>query len=231
MIQPIKLLLTPSLIALSFTAFALATEPTTDSLSQVGALAQGNTQSENAGLRKNESPSEITQPAERPSKSDAEVTIDEQRLLEFVEQHQQPLLKLLRFMKKKQPQQYQQALKELARVKQRLTTLEKRDSESHAIELELWQVRSNLRMLVAEILVSEKDSQVKLKKQLHALVEKELDLETRRLTLEQKRMEQRLATVHSQLAERTENRDAALSKAIKTWENRAFKLPTRAKKQ
>jgi len=219
MIHLLKLLLTTSLFAVCITTRSQATEPAVDSLGRVGPLAQATLPSVSAG------------PSENLGRSDAEEPIDESPLLEFVEKHQQPLLKLLRFMKRKQPQQYQQALKELARVKQRLTTLEKRDSESHAIELELWQVRSNLRMLVAEILVSEKDSQEKLKKQLHELVEKEIDLDTARLKLEKQRMEQRLSTVQSQLAERSENRDAALSKAIKTWENRAFKSSTRPKKQ
>ncbi len=212
MIQTKKWLVILSAICLA--SLSQATEPVVDSLSRVGALAQADARTSESG-----------------GKNDTEVVIDESPLLEFVEQHQQPLLKLLRFMKKKQPQQYQQALKELARVKQRLTTLEKRDSESHAIELELWQVRSNLRLLVAEILVSEKHSQERLKKQLHELAEKELDLDTARLTLEQKRMEQRLATVQTQLDERTENREVALTKAIKTWENRAFKPLSRPKKQ
>ena len=213
---PHVILLSASLLALSLTTLSLGTEPVGDSLGRLGPLAQATLTPENA----------IALPVVA---APSEETIDETPLLEFVEKHQQPLLKLLRFMKKKQPQQYQQALKELARVKQRLTTLEKRDSESHAIELELWQVRSNLRMLVAEILVSEKDSQDKLKKQLHELVEKEIDLDTARLKLEQKRMEQRLSTVQTQITDRTENRDAALTKSIKTWENRAFKSSARPK--
>lgn len=217
MILRTRLPLTASLLAL-LVAISQATEPTVDSLSHVGALAQAQVPAEKAGSSEN-------------GKSESEVTIDESPLLEFVEKHQQPLLKLLRFMKKKQPQQYEQALKELARVKQRLTTLEKRDSESHAIELELWQVRSNLRMLVAEILVSEKDSQEKLRKQLHELVAKEIDLDTARIKLEENRLRQRLSSVQTQLTDRTENRDATLSKAIKTWENRAFKPNARPKKQ
>ena len=197
-------------VVLYVATFASATDPLEDSLGRIGPLAQATN-------------------TESTSSSVASEPIDEAPLLEFVEKHQPPLLKLLRFMKTKQPQQYQQALKELARVKQRLSTLEKRDSESHAIELELWQVRSNLRMLVAEILVSDKDSQEKLKKQLQELVEKEIDLDTARLKLEQKRMEQRLSSVQAQLAAQTENREAALSKAIKTWENRAFKSSNRPK--
>lgn len=212
MIQPTKVLLTASLLAFSF-ATLRASEPIADSLNRVGLLAQATVGSENA------------------SKSERDAAIDESPLLEFVEKNQPPMLKLLKFMKKKQPQRYDQALRELARVKQRLTTLEKRDSESHAIELELWQVRSELRMLVAEILVSEKDSQEKLRKQLRELVEKEINLDTARLKLEQKRMEQRLAVVQTQLTDRTDNHDQMISKAIKNWENRAFKSSTRPKKQ
>lgn len=217
MIQLVHRILPTSFLLLGVTLPVLGTEPTVDSLSRFGPLAQAAVSSETVGS---------AQPIGKPPSDE---TIDEAPLLEFVEKHQQPLLKLLRFMKKKQPQQYEHALKELARVKQRLSTLEKRDSESHAIELALWQVRSNLRMLVAEILVSEKESQEKLKIQLHELVEKEIDLDTARLKLEQNRMEQRLSTVQSQLAERTENREAALNKAIKSWENRAFKSSTRPK--
>ena len=211
--RQINLLLTASLFAVQLTTLLPATEPIGDSRKRFGPLAQASVG------------------AEKVSKSEAEVAIQETPLLEFVEKNQPPLLKLLKFMKKKQPQQYEQALKELARVKQRLSALEKRDSESHAIELELWQVRSNLRMLVAEMLVSEKDSRERLKKQLHALVEKELDLDTARLKLEQNRLEQRLTVVQSQLADRTEDRELALSKASKTWENRAFKPSGRPKKQ
>lgn len=213
MIRLVKLQLTASLFVLSFATISQATEPIADSLSRVGPLAQAAVRSENV------------------NESDAENSVDESPLLEFVEKHQPPLLKLLKFMKKKQPQQYENALKELARVKQRLSALEKRDSESYAIELELWQVRSKLRMLVAEIVVSEKGSQEKLKQQLHELVEKEIDLDTARMKLEQQRLEQRLSVVQSQLTERAEDREQVVSKAIKIWENRAFKTSMRPKKQ
>ncbi len=215
---------------LCLASLAAATEPThpaapvkpvEDSLDRIGPLAQA-------------SPSTNSTP-EAPSKLDRNqpdpvAALDEAPLLEFVEKHQPELLKLLKFMKKRQPQQYEQALKELSRAKQRLISLEKRDAESYAIELELWQVRSELRMLVAEILASPKDTQAKLRNQLHLLVEKEHDLDTARLQLEQKRFELRLSNVNTQLDERTENRDTMLAKAIKTWENRAFKSPARSKK-
>lgn len=193
-----------------------ATEPLDDSLDSIGPLAQA-------------TPTDLVTNRGTPNAPDA--STEESPLLEFVEEHQPSLVKLLKYMKKKQPHQYEQALKELSRVKQRLNSLEKRDSESYAIELELWQVRSKLRMLVAEILASDKDSHEKLRTQLHALVEKEIDLDTARLRLEQKRVEQKLASVQTQLNERTADQAATLARAIKTWENRAFKSPARSKKQ
>ncbi len=196
--------------------FSCATEPFDDSMDRIGPLAQATA----PDLR-----------GSRIAKEASSTTADEGSLLEFVELHQPALVKLLKYMKKKQPQQYEQALRELTRVKQRLNSLEKRDAESYAIELELWQVRSKLRMLVAEILASDKSSQEKLRGQLHGLVEKEIDLDLARLQLEQQRIEQRLSSVQSQLNERTSDRAATLSKAIKTWENRAFKPTARPKKQ
>ena len=203
-------------VAFSVADICCAASPFDDSLDRIGPLAQ-------ATPEINGRVPDATKTASTP--------FDEQPLLEFVEQHQPSLVKLLKYMKRKQPQQYEQALKELTRVKQRLNSLEKRDTESYAIELELWQVRSKLRMLVAEILASDKDAQDKLRNQLHALVEKEIDLDLARLQLEQKRVEQRLSSVQSQLEERTTDREATLSKAIKTWENRAFKSSSRSKKQ
>lgn len=192
----------------------------TDSLERVGPLAQA-TPSTNVGT-------EDRSKKDRLSK-EAEAALDV-GLLEFVEKHQPELQKLLKFMKKKQPQQYEQALKELSRVKQRLTALENRDKELYAIELELWQVRSALRMQVAQILASPKEEHARLRQELHVLAEKELDLDTARLKLDQGRVEARLANVKLQLDERTKDRDATLAKSIKTWENRAFKTPTRTKK-
>jgi hypothetical protein len=221
MISRIPFLVTLFCLSLHFTVVALAIEPLTDPEDRLGPLAQANAPTSDSGQSARASVATIPPEAE---------AIEEAPLLEFVEQHQPSLLKLLRFMKKKQPQQYEQAIKELSRVKQRLANLEKRDAESYVIELELWQVRSKLRMLVAEILVSPQDSQEKLKMQLHGLVQKEVDLDSARLQLEQKRIAQRLAQVQSQLEDRTADRAATLSKAIKTWENRAFKS-SRPKKQ
>ncbi len=159
----------------------------------------------------------------------ATVESDETLLLDFVEQQQPKLLKLLEFMKRKQPVQYDQALKELSKSKQRLSNLEKRDVELYKIELQLWQIRSQLRMLVAEIAVAESASQDKLHKRLAELVTREVDLDVARLQLEQSHAEQRAEQLKKQLHERSEDREATISKALKTWENRVSRQSPRSK--
>jgi antitoxin (DNA-binding transcriptional repressor) of toxin-antitoxin stability system len=154
---------------------------------------------------------------------------EERLLLVFVEQQQPKLLKLLEFMKRKQPAQYEQALKELSKAKQRLNTLEKRDQELYEVELKLWQVRSQLRMLVAEITVADRSAKEMLKNRMADLVEREVDLEVAKLQIEQIRAEQRLAQLKSQLQDRTGDRDATIAKSMKTWENRAARNAPRTK--
>jgi hypothetical protein len=155
---------------------------------------------------------------------------EEDALLEFVEKHQPTLLKLLRFMKKKQPQQFEQALKEVSKTKQRLSILEKRDHELFDIELALWKTRSELRMLVAQLAVSQGEPQGDLKEQLHKLVEWELDLESSKLQAELKRAEQRTDQLKSQIAERKLDIVGTRAKAIKAWEQKAAKQNNRSQK-
>ncbi len=154
---------------------------------------------------------------------------DEELLRKFVEQHQPKLLKLLDFMKRKQPTQYEQALRELSKSKLRLSNLEKRDVELYQIELKLWQLRSQLRMLVAEIAVAENQSKDKLRVRLADLVGQEVDLDAARIDLEQRRAIQRAEQLQSQLQERTADRDATITKALKVWENRVAKQSPRTK--
>ncbi len=159
----------------------------------------------------------------------ATVEADEALLLDFVEQQQPKLLKLLEFMKRKQPAQYDQALKELSKSKQRLSNLENRDTDLYKIELQLWQIRSQLRMLLAEIAVAESASQDKLHKRLAELVTQEVDLDSARMQLEQSRAELRATQLKKQLQERSVDREATISKALRTWENRAARQSPRSK--
>lgn len=148
---------------------------------------------------------------------------DEDQLLQFVDQHQPDLLKLLKFMSKKQPTQYAQALKDLSRTAARLSNLEKKDKDLFDVELALWKTRSSLRMLVAELAVVSDDARPASRQQLRALVRQELELEHSKLKLDQLRAQQRLDQINSQLDEWSGDEETRVSKAIKAWESRVAK--------
>jgi hypothetical protein len=152
-------------------------------------------------------------------------TLDEAQLLGFVEQHQPALLKLLKFMSRKQPTQYAQALKELSRTTLRLNNLEKKDKELYDVELALWKTRSELRMLVAELAVTNEESEQSRFEQLRLLVRTEFDLERSKLNLEQLRAQQRLDQINGQLKVMSTDEDAQFVKALNAWESRITKQP------
>lgn len=151
----------------------------------------------------------------------------EEKVLEFVGQHQPRLLKLLSFMKDKQPVEYQQALKEMSRSQLRLENLAKRDQELHAVELELWQVRSHLRLLAAEISVAKQDDRPILEEQLEKLVESEIARDLARIRLVRLRALKQIEQYDEQIALHTENPNEQLAKAIKTWQSKISKQSSR----
>ena len=147
--------------------------------------------------------------------------IDEARVLAFVEEHQPELAKLLAFLKSKEPSQYQQAMREMSRSQQRLEGLSKRDKELHAIELELWNIRSRLRLVAAQIPVVGDAKRQKLNKELESLVKKESRTSIERLTLLRDRAQKQVLNFEQQIEKA--NSDVAIAKTLKSWQNRIAK--------
>jgi hypothetical protein len=155
------------------------------------------------------------------AQSDDKVANAEQKVLDFVKKHQPELLKLLMFLKERQPAQFQQALKEMARSQQRLEGLLKRDPELYAVELQLWQTQSRIRMLAAEMSVSNSiEKKAELEKQLQLLVGNELDHERARLVLLKARAEQEVQRLDKRMSELSDNREEQVAKGVKLWQNR-----------
>lgn len=144
----------------------------------------------------------------------------ESEALQFVGQHHPQMLELLRFLKRRQPTQYPQALKEMSRAHQRLQSLAKRDPELYQVELQLWQTRADLRLLAAEILVksTNSDQPDERMQRLTHLVEKESAEELARLRLLKQRTERDLQRIDAQITNLTS--DEHVAKTLKLWQNR-----------
>ena len=166
--------------------------------------------------------------------SSSAVTIDaktEAGLLKFIEEHQPKLLALMSFLKEKQPSAYQQALRELARNQQRLDGLAKRDPQLYAVELELWQTRSHLRLLAAEMSVAKNPNNEKLSSELSRLVELEAEQDLARLRILRERAAQQVSKLDEDIRKRTGEHDELVAKSLKSWQNRIRKQSPRTKNQ
>ncbi len=177
------------------------------------------------------SPEGDVQPKNQQQSENAKLLATEKAVLAFVGQHQPKLLELMSFLKVNQPAQYQRALREMARSTQRLETLSKRDDELHAIELKLWQTRSQLRLLAAEISVAGDDKNSALQARLRKLVEKEFNQNLARLRLQRERAAKQLKQLNQQLQQRQAEQEAVIAKTVKTWQNRIARQVPKPKKK
>ncbi len=147
---------------------------------------------------------------------------NETKVMVFVEKHQPQLAKLLTVLKRKSPAQYGQAIKEAARSQQRLDGLAERDSELFDVELNLWKVRTQLRLRAAEAAIKKSNEQDVTEK-LTALLVKENELDQQRVGLMRKRLQRQLTQLDQRLQQLEQEKDSAIAKSLKSWEARIKK--------
>ena len=171
-----------------------------------------------------------TQPAASDSPSseneDADATV-----LAFVKEHQPELADLISFLKKNKSRDYQEAMRESRKVRDRLVSIKDRDPDLYAVELDIWKNAAQIRLLAAS--ASAKSN--KLSRADHArleeLVKHENALTVKRLVIEKARLEARVNQLSQQLSRRQDQADSVVSKAMKTWETRIERSGARPKKK
>lgn len=159
-----------------------------------------------------------------PSGRDENVQENEARVLEFVGKHQPELLELLKFLKGRQPIEFQQAMREVSRVMQRLEGLQKRDEPLYVIELGLWKTHSHLQLVAAQLaVVKEERQRESLESQLEELVKLEFAQDLERLAIQRERLAKQLQAMTQRLEQRQANRDETVAKTLRLWKNRIAK--------
>lgn len=158
-------------------------------------------------------PAAVTQIAKAELESDKSV-------LEFVREHQPELADLLSFLKKKKSKDYDVAMRESRKVRERLLSIKARDSELYDVELAIWKNSAQIRLLAAAVSAKSR----KLNEQDHArleeLIKHENKLNIQRLSLEKARLESRLNQLSQQLTRRQDQSENVIAKSMKVWENR-----------
>jgi hypothetical protein len=134
------------------------------------------------------------------SKNDANSVVksrpQESLVLEFVAKNHGELSPLLQSLKKRQPQQYARAVRELSRVEQRLSSIRDRDEDRYALELKIWQVKSRAEVVAAKLAVSASDE---LRSQLEKLVAQNLRLRVQLLRRDRRKQQDRLKKLNEQI--------------------------------
>lgn len=188
-------------------------------------------------------PASADQPAEPPGERDSQANQSapkdakeaseeaDKAVLEFVKEHQPELADLLSFMKKKKSKDYNEAMRESRKVRDRLLGIKDRDPDLYAVELDIWKNAAKIRLLAAS--VSAKSNQLGSEDRAHLaeLIKRENDLTIQRLNLEKARLEARLNQLSQQLNRRQEQSESVQAKSLKVWENRIERSGAKAKKK
>src|SRR5690606_37639476 len=72
-------------------------------------------------------------------------------VLEFVREHHPELADLLKQLKDSRPKEYQKAVRDLSRVRERLFAMRKTDDHRYDLELAIWKAQTRIQLLAAKL--------------------------------------------------------------------------------
>ncbi|MCE9556578.1 MAG: hypothetical protein K8T91_24780 [Planctomycetes bacterium] len=167
-----------------------------------------------------EPPTEVEPPqhkAGKHKKADAPDNKEarEKRVVAFVQQQNPELAKLLAHLKKHKPQQYDEAVRELARTVTFLTNAKAKDGRLYDLQLRAWQAKTRVQLLAAQSMAGKKEGQeAKLREAIH----KELKVKADELAY---RRERSMAWYDRQIENIQEDRE----KLVETRLNKLLSAP------
>jgi hypothetical protein len=171
-----------------------------------GALAQGDKPAEGTRPKDKDKKDKDkkVRPIEKigpPRKGDFAVPVFtpqvEAAALKFAHDHHEKLAGLLEHLKAQSQDDYKRAIGELYRTSERLGQLKQRDRERYQLDLEVWQVDANIRLLAAQARMSADGTE--LREKLRAELLRKHRLQIARLELERQRAERRLKNLDEEI--------------------------------
>src|SRR5262249_49335957 len=118
--------------------------------------------------------------------------------LAFVRENHPELAELLQQLKPMKPAEYEQAVRELAKVSRNLATIKAGNPQRYELNLNVWKARSRVELLTAK-LASALGPSPELESQLRRAVEDQLDMEIRQQRFERDQVEERLKKLKENL--------------------------------
>lgn len=108
----------------------------------------------------------------------------EQQVIPFVEEQSPELAKLLAHLKRHKPEQYDEAVRELARTVTTLTHAKGKDARLYELELRAWQAKTRVQLLAAQSMIAEKEG---LEAKLREAIQDELKVKADELAYRRER--------------------------------------------
>ncbi len=133
----------------------------------------------------------------------------EEAAISFAQQQHPELAQLLNRLKSSHPEQYEKALRELDRTRDRLEKQQDKDADRYAILLREWQLDSRVRLLAARITMN---SSAELEAELRSTLAERHDARLRLLTYDREKSKTRLQKMDEQIAEHVQNREGSIDR-------------------
>lgn len=131
--------------------------------------------------------------------------------LAFVREHHAEVADLLDNLRKKRPEQYRRAARELFRASERVQQWQDRDPERYDLELRTWKINSRIQLLLARSTMSpDMDVEAELKSLLAERIEVRLALRRH----ERKQAAKRLAAIDADIQRLVGNKDEAVERQL-----------------
>jgi hypothetical protein len=135
----------------------------------------------------------------------------EAAVLNFVERNHAELSELLAHLKTSQPKQYEQAIKEIYRVTERLAGVQERDPLHYELEVKLWTAQSRVQLLAARLKMGDSES---VKKELREALASQIDARLDVLKHQKQQAADRLAKMESDISQLEANKEKAIERQL-----------------
>mgnify|MGYP001126223202 CR=1 FL=1 len=131
--------------------------------------------------------------------------------LSFAQEHHPEMAALLGHLKRSNKRQYERAIRELFRTSERLAQAKERDDARYELDLEIWKVESQIRLLVARLTMSPGD--VEMQEKLRSLLMERVDLRIRRQRMDRDRLAARVQRLDENIASLESEREALVDQS------------------
>jgi hypothetical protein len=154
--------------------------------------------------------------------------------LAFLNEHHPELVQVLSNLHSNSPHEYERAIRDLARVRERLLQVKEGDPQRHDLDLQAWVVQSRIHLVVARLAMGDSPA---LRDELRGLLKQQFDLKLEALRHDRQRQAERLRKLDEQIDRLAENADelvakqmASLTKSSEAMAERIRDTRQRAKK-